>query len=665
MTRLDGAAGDMLKHHEDAIAMDPISPTGPGNRGAVREFFERRGLLAQCHPDYEFRPGQLWMAEEVEAALEEKRHLTVEAGTGIGKTLAYLVPVLACGQRVIISTGTKALQEQVYYKDVPFLERAFGQELKVAYMKGRNNYLCRQKLYDAAKRPLLDGLVEIEDYGMIREWEKKTETGDRAELKKLPQASAVWGKLDARRELCSGQKCEQFDRCFLTLMQRKARESDIIIVNHHLFFADLALRDNEFASIIPDYQAVIFDEAHEIEDIAGSHFGVQISDFRFEDLARDIHQTALQKAFGSREMDRAIDGFRSRFQAFFELFSGYEGRSGFSRRKEFSERKPYIALVAATDKLGNALGQVEDKTDELIPLERRVRELDHDLRFLIEGDDRRFVYWVEKRTRATFVQATPIDVSEILRERLFEKVDTVVLTSATLAVGGKFDFIRSRLGLDSARELVVPGHFNFTKQVLLYVPPKLPDPRAPAFVQAAADEILRVLRFSRGRAFVLFTSYQQMQAVYDFVSFALEYPTLLQGSAPNSALLDEFRRTPHCVVFGTASFWQGVDVPGEQLSCVIIDKLPFAAPTEPVVEARISAIREAQGNPFYEYQIPQAVILLKQGFGRLIRAAKDRGTLVLLDNRVFRQRYGEVFLSSLPDYAFTTSLRDVERFFEK
>ena len=650
--------------------MDQISPTGRTERerspAKVRDFFRRRGILAQFHPDYEFRPGQLSMAQEVEAALEEKRHLTVEAGTGTGKTLAYLIPVLAGGKRVIISTGTKALQEQLYYKDVPFLEKALGRKLKVAYMKGRNNYLCRQKLYDAAKRPVLEGLVEIEDFGMIRGWEDETETGDRAELKKLPQASTVWDKLDARRELCSGQKCEQFDRCFLTLMQRKARESDIIIVNHHLFFADLALRDNEYASIIPDYQAVILDEAHEIEDVAGKHFGVQISDYRFEELARDIHHAALQGDFGSRGLDRAIDGFRTRFQAFFLLFSGYQGRSGFRDRKAFSERHqdPYAALLSALERIGNELKQVEKKVDELIPLERRAKELDHDLRFLIEGDDTRFVYWVEKRARATFVQATPIDVSEVLRERLFNVVDTVVLTSATLAVEGKFDFIRGRVGLDSARELVVPGHFDFAEQVLFYVPPTLPEPRAPEFVKAAADEVLRVLRCSRGRAFVLFTSYQQMQAVHDFVSFAIEYPTLIQGSAPNSALLDEFRRTPNCVLFATASFWQGVDVPGEQLSCVIIDKLPFAVPSEPVVEARIAAIRESGGNPFYEYQIPQAVISLKQGFGRLIRNAKDRGTLVLLDNRVLNKRYGDVFLSSLPDYTFTTSPRDVERFFE-
>jgi ATP-dependent DNA helicase DinG len=635
-----------------------------GNTG-VREFFRPNGPLARFHPQYEFRPGQLAMAEEVTSALEEKRHLMVEAGTGTGKTLAYLVPVIASGKRVIISTGTKNLQEQLFFKDIPFLQKHLDRELKVAYMKGRNNYLCRQKLYESETRPMLNNLVEIEDFGMIRGWEKETATGDRAELHKLPADSSVWAKLDARRELCSGQKCEQFERCFITLMHQRAAESDIIIVNHHLFFADLALREDDYASIIPDYEAVIFDEAHEIEEVAGQHFGVQISNYRLEELARDTQAVAFRAQFGSAELDKVLDALRVRAHAFFALFENREGRSGFRDRAGFAQRqeREYSGLLNALEMTTAQLLLVRDRSDEIIPLERRAKELAAHLRFLIEGADERYVYWVETRGRGVFLQATPIDVAELLQQRLFNEVDTVVLTSATLAVEGRFDFIKGRLGVAEARELIVPPHFDYARQVLFYVPRALPDPRSEKFTRSAAQSVTEVLRHTRGRAFVLFTSYQQMRAVHDIVSFTLEYPTLLQGSAPNRALLDEFRKTPHCVLFATASFWQGVDVPGEQLSCVIIDKLPFAVPSDPVVEARIRSIRQAGGNPFLEYQIPEAVISLKQGFGRLIRNREDRGTLVLLDTRILTQRYGKVFQDSLPPYTFTTSIEDVGRFF--
>jgi ATP-dependent DNA helicase DinG len=637
-------------------------------------------LLSRTHPAYEFRRSQLQMAVAVEQALGERRHLIVEAGTGTGKTLAYLVPVIRSGKRAIISTGTKNLQEQLYYKDIPFLERALipdgKTKLSICYMKGRNNYLCRKKLYELARHPVLTGLEEIDQFRAIAEWEKTTETGDRTELRSLPEGSLLWQKLDARTETCLGQKCSSWDQCFVTEMRRRATESDIIIVNHHLFFADLGIKQLVEGApdrgVLPEAGIVIFDEAHELENIAGSYFGVTVSAARVEELCRDVQALLERNQLGRGRFSGAIKSLRERSALFFSVLPEGEGRLAFENRREFLEEngEEYSALERSLVRLGSELEALSPKPEETFALIRRTRELSSQLKFLLEQEDRNIIFWIERRRASgtrfhVALQATPIDVGAILRECLWSKLETAVLTSATMAVEGGFNYVHGRLGIDHSRELVLSSHFDYANQTLLYVPPDLPDPRTPSFTALATERIRQLLEITRGRAFVLFTSYAQMKEVHQRLLGQLGYPLLIQGDAPKNVLLDEFRITPNCVLFATSSFWQGVDVQGEQLSCVIIDRLPFAVPSDPVVAARMRAITADGGNAFYEYQVPAAVITLKQGFGRLIRSLNDRGVLALLDNRILKKAYGRVFLESLPNYRRSSELDDVRRWFDQ
>ena len=651
----------------------------------MEEIFGRNGLIARHHPDYEYRPGQLAMAQAVAEALDQRRHLLVEAGTGIGKTLAYLVPAIATGRRVIVSTGTKNLQEQIFYKDIPFLQSILPRKFKATYLKGRSNYVCLNRLKRAEASPVLDGLEEMDYFDLVNKWAYRSQTGDRAELTELPEKVSFWRHIDARSDICIGQKCPSFDPCFITKARQNALESDVVIVNHALFFADLALRDKEWGQVLPDYSAVIFDEAHQIEEIAAQYFGAGVSSYQIEDLLGDVSRLILTDVDASREVSKASARVSTMADNFWVSFSGvdprasvmtFDGEGRFVLRPDLFVRKRrdgefettaagerYTNLKTALQRLKGALQVVKGAPPEMEATLRRVEQILFDLEFIVGADDELFVYWAERRGRGVFLQATPIDASGILNDRLFSNVETVVLTSATLTSAGSFDFIRSRLGVERAEELIAGSNYDYREQSLLYLPPKMPDPRDAGFQHAAAGEIVKILNASRGRAFVLCTSYSQMEALREMVEFKIDFPILMQGEGSRSGILDKFRSTPNAVLFATSSFWQGVDVRGEALSCVIIDKLPFAVPSDPVIGARQRYIDNHGGNSFNSYSVPAAIINLKQGLGRLIRSATDRGVLSILDPRIVTKGYGQQFLKSLPPSRITRKFEDVERFF--
>jgi ATP-dependent DNA helicase DinG len=651
--------------------------------GTGDNIFGPGGLISQFHEDYEYREGQIKMAEAIARAFLEKKHLIVEAGTGTGKTLAYLVPAinesLRTNKRIVISTGTKNLQEQLMEKDIPFLQRTLPKKFTAAYMKGRSNYACINRINRSDDQPVLDNFGEVDHFRAVRDWSRDTKTGDRAELTYLPENLSFWNRINAKSETCIGQKCVDFEQCFITQMRVGAENADIVIVNHHLFFADLNVRGNQFGKVLPDYSAVIFDEAHLIEDIAADYFGFQVSNFRIDEIVRDAGMLPISDAIVNAAILKTsarVAGFGEQFWSRFTQARGQEGRfpllaDAFSHRTGDDDDHPtplgeaYRALDAALLRLETEIDVYSDKMPEADSVVRRIRQTRFDLSFIVKQADRNFVYWLERRGRGVFLQASPVDVSTLLQEKLFSKVDTCVLTSATLSTNGSFNFIRDRLGLSAGgtNSLVAPSSFDYEQQSILFLPKAMPDPRSPEFSQMAAIEIVKLLQVTRGHAFVLCTSNQSMTALYEQVSSRIGYTCLLQGTMSKTGLLDAFRQTPNAVLFATSSFWQGVDVRGEQLSCVIIDKLPFAVPSDPIVAARSKFIDDNGGRSFFDYSVPQAVISLKQGIGRLIRSSSDRGVIAILDPRLRTKGYGRDFLNSLPRMRITSDLTDVAEMF--
>jgi len=639
------------------VAADPRLPAA--------SFFGPGGALSRVLAGYEERPSQQALSDAVDRTLREGGVLLAEAGTGTGKTLAYLLPAVELGRRVVVSTGTKNLQEQLVDKDIPLLARALGRDLNVAVMKGRGNYLCLMRYRSFGQAGTFRRLDEIPFFRAVEEWAPRTETGDRGEVAELPDAVDFWREMSAASENCIGQACPDFDPCWVTRMRQRALEADIVVVNHHLLCADLAVKDGSYGEVIPSYDTVILDEAHLLEDVATQYFGTQVSSHKVDDLCRDVERELKAARRDAREVLAEVDSVRHRAETLFKLLALGKGQRlgpGWMPPRVAEESG---ALLLRLDGLRTAILALQEKPEPLVGLAARAQSLRDEIGFVLAAAEDSHVYFVETRGRGVFLRATPIDVSAMLQELLFDRVRAAVLTSATLAVDGGFDHLKARVGLDATEELLLPSPFDFARQALLYVPRRMPEPRSPAFVERAAEEVVRLLERSRGRAFVLFTSYAHMNAVAERIAGELPYPLLIQGEAPKAALLETFRRTPGAVLLATASFWQGVDVVGDQLSCVIVDKLPFASPGDPVVGARIDRLRNRGGDPFGEYQVPVAILMLKQGLGRLIRSASDRGVLAVLDSRLVERGYGRRFLDSLPPARLVHDLDEVERFFSE
>jgi len=606
------------------------------------------------------------MAKAVLAAIEGERHLTVEAGTGTGKTLAYLIPALFSTRRVIISTATRNLQEQLFFKDVPFIRQHLLPRLSVTYMKGRNNYICLRKLYQNAPLPVAAGAEEA--FRELRIWSGQTETGDRAELGWISDEDPVWKHLDARGESCVGQKCEYFDRCFITRMRQRALESDVIIVNHALLFANLALQTDEIGRVLPEFAVLILDEAHEVEDVACSHFGQEVSSYQLDELCRDFRAVFREDP----DATQSVEEIEGRSAAFFGSFPGQEGHYSLNIQRgsngspldlRLENAAPYERLKASVQILYHQVQRMTNRPAEAESLLRRLTQLGKDLDEVMHGDSEEQVYWYDKRSRGVVLHISPIHVAPILKEVLFDTTATVVLTSATLTTAGSFEYIRERLGVPRASEVSVSGEFDYARQAILYVPKSFPEPRSTEYFLRALREIREILNITEGHAFLLFTSFQQMNRFYRSLLEGMEFPLFRQGDRPKNQLLELFRTTPHAVLCATASFWQGVDVQGDALRAVIIDKLPFQVPSEPIVAARLSRLEREGRNSFLEYSVPEAIISLRQGLGRLIRSKQDRGILAVFDSRLRSRSYGKLFLDSLPNCPVTDNIVALRNFY--
>ncbi len=649
----------------------------------METIFGPTGLLAGVLPGYETRPGQEKMALAIARTLagDHGPFLAVEAETGIGKTLAYLIPAVLSGQRIVVSTGTLNLQDQILNQEIPFIRQHIDPELTALCVKGRQNYIClyRFKQLRGDQQQRLFAIQEETD--KLQLWLQETESGDRAELEWLGDNSALWHQISATAAQCLGSHCPDDKACFINRMRKKAAAVRLLIVNHHLFFSDLALRRSGYGEVLPRYESVIFDEAHHLEAIATTYFGTTFSHYQVLDLTHDIKKTVATEldTLAVSKLTQAADMLVNQTEQFADLFPEQKGRF------------PLTDFIAACPKwkrevqhLANRFHQLQDylhdharSSDIMSTVLQRCEELLANLHtvtgpLIADRDDTEgeAIQWYERRARTVSLYTSPIEIAGVLQESLYSKTRSCIFTSATLAAGSKFNYFLERLGLPSeTATLSLASPFDYKGRTLLYVPAHdandpFPQPGAKNFLGKIEQRIYDILLKSRGRGLVLFTSIGAMQRVHRFLADRLPYPVLLQGEAPRSVLLETFQKQSDSVLLAVASFWEGVNIPGESLSCVIIDKLPFEVPNDPIIMARLETIRRQGGNPFFDFQVPRAILSLRQGIGRLMRAATDRGLLAILDVRLFTKSYGRIFRNSLPPSPLTRSLSEITIFFD-
>lgn len=638
----------------------------------MKRFFGPEGLLAQNIPSFEFRDLQLKMAEAIADSLENGTSLLVEAGTGTGKTWAYLIPSILSGKKVVISTGTKTLQDQIFDHDIPLLKRLFFPKLKAVCIKGRRNYLCKRRLREFAYQPSLWNKQEAKLFVRLQKWAVRTNVGDRAEISWLPDHFQSWNEICSSREQCLGPQCEDHSRCFLTLLRQRASRADLLVVNHYLFFADLAVQKMGFGEIIPEHEAVIFDEAHQLEDIIASYFGIQLSNFKLYELTQDTLKEFRKESKQTRkfqEIHKLIQHVDVLSRQLYQKLSSRSPGTSQGRfpldleelGKDFAE--VCRVLLHTLEQLGASLNSYLDIYPSLELCKRRALEMVESFQVLLSQQDASLVYWYELTSQGFFMNGTPIEIAPILQEHLFTRTSSVIMTSATLSAAGSFSFLRERLGIPpESKESIFLSPFSFKEQALLYIPNPFPEPKEPVFCDCVAKAALEILTKTHGRALFLFTSYQNLRQVHGHLKDRLPFPLLVQGQKPKRVLLSEFKERIESVLLATNSFWQGIDVPGEALSCVIIDKLPFDVPDDPLTAARMERLAQQGKSPFFHYQIPRAVIHLKQGIGRLLRSSRDRGIVVIFDVRLLTKNYGRLFLKSLPPYRMVHRIESLDHF---